>query len=186
DNLTGLPNRELLADRLETSLTLAREGQTARPSVIAVDLDRFKQINAAVGLSVGDSILLTLARRLNRLIKPQDTLSRVSGDQFALIVAGADPDAVMALADAVRRSIATPVTFADREIAITASLGVVFHDAQLHERREDMLKDAEIAMAHAKRSGGNRVEVFRPAMRGQRSDRMSLAADMKRGIEQGE
>ncbi len=186
DNLTGLPNRELFADRLETAITLAREGQAARPTVIAVDLDRFKQINAAVGLSVGDSILLTLARRLTRLIKPQDTLARVSGDQFGLIVSEADPDAAMALADAVRRSVATPVTFADREIALTASLGVVIHDAQLHAKGEDILKDAEIAMAHAKRAGGNRIELFRPAMRGQRADRMSLAADMKRGLEQGE
>ncbi len=187
DNLTGLPNRELFADRVETSLTAAREDQRQRPTLIAIDIDRFKQINGSVGLSVGDSILLTLGRRLARLIKPQDTLARISGDQFGLlIVSEQDPEAAMALADGLRRTIATPITFADREISLTASLGVVFHDPNLHAKRDDMMKDAEIAMAHAKRSGGNRIEVFRPAMRAQRSDRLSLANDMKRGLENGE
>ena len=187
DNLTGLPNRELLIDRLDAALLLAGEDGGLRPSLIAVDIDRFKQINAAVGLSVGDSILLTLARRLSRLIKPQDTLARVSGDQFAaLILSESDPDAVAAIADQIRRAIATPITFADREVGLTASLGIAFHDPQLHARGDEMLKDAEIAMVNAKRAGGARMDVFRSSMRSQRADRLALETDMKRGLEQGE
>ena len=86
DNLTGLPNRELFLDRLEGVLAFAKADPSIRPTVIVIDLDRFKQVNDSVGIAVGDSILLTLARRLGRLLKPQDTLARLSGDQFALIL----------------------------------------------------------------------------------------------------
>ncbi len=186
DNLTGLPNRELFLDRLDAALTNARSN-ILRPTVIAVDIDRFKQINEAIGLSAGDSILLTLGRRLARLLKPTDTLARISGDEFAIIlVSETDSANVTALADTVRRTLNTPVSFADREISLTGSIGLVLYDAQLHPKREDMLKDAEIAMAHAKRMGGNRIEVFRPAMRNQRSDRLSLEADLHRSLDRGE
>jgi diguanylate cyclase (GGDEF)-like protein/PAS domain S-box-containing protein len=186
DNLTGLPNRELFLDRLDAALTNARSN-IVRPTVIAVDIDRFKQINEAIGLSAGDSILLTLGRRLARLLKPTDTLARISGDEFAIIlVSETDSANVTALADTVRRTLNTPVSFADREISLTGSIGLVLYDAQLHPKREDMLKDAEIAMAHAKRMGGNRIEVFRPAMRNQRSDRLSLEADLHRSLDRGE
>ena len=86
DNLTGLPNRELFLDRLEAALGFAKADPTIRPTVMVIDLDRFKQVNDSVGMAVGDSILLTLARRLGRLIKPQDTLARLSGDQFGLLL----------------------------------------------------------------------------------------------------
>ena len=86
DNLTGLPNRELFLDRLEAVLSFAKADPAIKPTVIVIDLDRFKQVNDSVGIAVGDSILLTLARRLGRLLKPQDTLARLSGDQFALIL----------------------------------------------------------------------------------------------------
>src|SRR5436190_5870543 len=84
DNLTGLPNRELFLDRLDAALSFARADSTIRPTVMVIDLDRFKQVNDSVGIAVGDSILLTLARRLGRLLKPQDTMARLSGDQFGL------------------------------------------------------------------------------------------------------
>ena len=83
DNLTGLPNRELFIDRIEAAFGFARADPNIRPSIIVIDLDRFKQVNDSVGMAVGDSILLTIARRLARLLKPQDTLARLSGDQFA-------------------------------------------------------------------------------------------------------
>jgi diguanylate cyclase (GGDEF)-like protein/PAS domain S-box-containing protein len=186
DNLTGLPNRELFLDRLDAALTNARSN-ISRPTVIAVDIDRFKQINEAVGLSAGDSILLTLGRRLARLLKPADTLARISGDEFAIIlVSETDSGNVTALADTVRRTLNTPVSFAEREISLTGSIGLALYDGQLHPKREDMLKDAEIAMAHAKRMGGNRIEVFRAAMRNQRSDRLSLEADLQRSLDRGE
>ncbi len=86
DNLTGLPNRELFLDRMEAAFAYARTDTNVRPSVLVIDLDRFKQVNDSVGIAIGDSILLTIARRLSRLLKPHDTLARLSGDQFAAIL----------------------------------------------------------------------------------------------------
>ncbi len=187
DNLTGLPNRELFFDRLEAALTFAQNDPRLRPTVFCIDIDRFKQINETVGLSAGDSILLTLSRRLSRLLKPQDTIARISGDKYAaILISENDTEQTIQLANVVRRALSTPVTFADREIPLTASIGLALFDPELHPRREDMLKDAEIAMRHAKKGGGNRIEVFRPAMRTLRSDRIALESDLRRALERGE
>ncbi len=86
DNLTGLPNRELFLDRMEAAFAFSRSDTQIRPTILVIDIDRFKQVNDSVGMAVGDSILLTTARRLSRLLKPQDTLARLQGDLFALIL----------------------------------------------------------------------------------------------------
>jgi diguanylate cyclase (GGDEF)-like protein/PAS domain S-box-containing protein len=187
DNLTGLPNRELFFDRLDHALTQSRLGHAASPAVMSIDIDRFKQINDAIGVSAGDSVLLTVARRLGRLIKAQDTLARISGDQFALILSSEqDPGQVIALADSLRLTINNPVIFAEREITLTGSIGIAPFDMQRHQKPDDMLKDAEIAMAQAKRGGGNRIEVFQPSMSPQRSDRAMLESDLRRALDRGE
>ncbi|MGJ0394363.1 MAG: EAL domain-containing protein [Methylocystis sp.] len=187
DNLTGLPNRELFFDRLEAALVFARMDKDVHPTVLVIDIDRFRQINEQVGIAMGDSILLTVAHRLTRLLQPQDTLARLHGDAFAIILASeTHAEHVINLADSVRRSLATRVRFTDREIALFASIGIALYDQQIHPGADDMLEDAEIAMRHAKRTGGNRIEVFRPSMRAQRSDRLTLEADMRRALERGE
>jgi diguanylate cyclase (GGDEF)-like protein len=187
DNLTGLPNRELFFDRLGAALIFARSEKSVRPTVLCVDIDRFKQINEQVGIAMGDSILITIAHRLTRLLQPQDTLARLSGDTFVIIlVSETNPDKVIALADSVRRALSTPVRFSDSEIGLFASIGVALFDEQTHPAAADMLEDAEIALRHAKRIGGNRIEVFRPAMRAQRSDRLTLEGDLRRALDRGE
>ena len=187
DNLTGLPNRELFFDRLESALVFARMDQNLRPSVLVIDIDRFKQINEQIGVAMGDSILLTVAHRLTRILQPQDTLARLRGDVFAIIlVSETHPDHVIAIADSVRRALSTPVRFSDRDIALFASIGVAFYDQQVHPGAEEMLDDAEIAVRHAKRGGGNRIEVFRPAMRAQRADRTTMESDLRRALERSE
>ena len=105
DNLTGLPNRELFLDRLEGVLAFCpRPMPPSALTVIVVDLDRFKQVNDSVGIAVGDSILLTLARRLGRLLKPQDTLARLSGDQFGLILLSErESERMIAFAETLRK-----------------------------------------------------------------------------------
>lgn len=187
DNLTGLPNREIFFDRLEMALNNALIDQYRYPTVLCVDLDRFRQVNDTVGLSAGDSILLTVSRRLNRLLREQDTLSRISGDQFAIILMSEmNHEKIVGIADSIRRTIATPISFGDRDVALTCSVGIALYDVQVHPKREDMLKDAEIAMSYAKKLGGNRTEVFRPSMRALRSDRSALEADLRRALDRGE
>jgi diguanylate cyclase (GGDEF)-like protein/PAS domain S-box-containing protein len=186
DNLTGLPNRELFLDRMEAAFAFARTEQTIRPTVMVIDLDRFKQVNDSVGIAVGDSILLTIARRLARLLKPQDTLARLSGDQFALILLSErEPARIVAFAETLRRTLRAPIAFNDREIFLTASMGLALADSQPH-RTEEVLKDAELAMYYAKRIGGDRIEVFKPAMRSRKTDRLTMESELRRAIEREE
>jgi diguanylate cyclase (GGDEF)-like protein/PAS domain S-box-containing protein len=186
DNLTGLPNRELFLDRLEGVLALAKADPAIKPTVVMIDLDRFKQINDSVGIAVGDSILLTLARRLARLLKPQDTLARLAGDQFALILLSErETERIIALAETLRKGLRAPITFNDRELFLTASIGVALGDGE-PRRTEEVLKDAELAMYHAKRIGGDRIEVFKPSMRARQSDRATLESELRRALEREE
>jgi diguanylate cyclase (GGDEF)-like protein/PAS domain S-box-containing protein len=186
DNLTGLPNRELFLDRLEGVLALAKADPAIKPTVMMIDLDRFKQVNDSVGIAVGDSILLTLARRLARLLKPQDTLARLAGDQFALILLSErETERIIAFAETLRKGLRAPITFNDRELFLTASIGVALGDGE-PRRTEEVLKDAELAMYHAKRIGGDRIEVFKPSMRARQSDRATLESELRRALEREE
>ncbi len=187
DNLTGLPNRELFFDRLAAALLLSQTDSKIRPTVICIDIDRFKHVNETIGFSAGNSILLTIARRLSRILKPQDTLARLCSDQFAaVIISETETDQIISVANIVRRAVSTPVTLGENEVPLSASIGLALFDPQLHSKREDMLNDAEIAVRHGKRIGGNRIEVFRPSMRTLRSDRLTLESDLRRALDRGE
>jgi diguanylate cyclase (GGDEF)-like protein/PAS domain S-box-containing protein len=186
DNLTGLPNRELFIDRMEAAFAFARSDTNIRPSVMVIDLDRFKQVNDSVGIAVGDSILLTIARRLSRLLKPQDTLARLSGDQFAVILLSErEPARIVAFSETLRRALRAPIAFNDREIFLTASIGLALAESAPH-RTEEVLKDAELAMYYAKRIGGDRIEIFKPAMRARKTDRLTMESELRRAIERQE
>jgi diguanylate cyclase (GGDEF)-like protein/PAS domain S-box-containing protein len=186
DNLTGLPNREIFLNRLDGMIAFARTEEQFRPTVLVVDIDRFKQVNDGLGISAGDTILLTIARRISRLLKPRDALSRLTGDQFALmLMSEQDPTRIAAMADAVKQAIKAPITFAKREIVLTASIGLVTW-TQAQATAEDMVKDGELAMHQAKRFGGDRIEPFRPAFRSVGTDRLQLESDLRRAIERKE
>lgn len=186
DNLTGLPSRELFLNRLDAIISIARTEQHVRPTVFVIDIDRFKQVNEELGISVGDTILLTIARRLHRLLKPRDSLCRLSGDQFAMILLSEqEPARIAAVADSVKQAIRTPVTFARREIVLTSSIGLISWTTT-QESAEEMLKDAELAMYQAKRFGGDRIEPFRPAFRSIDNNRLRMESDLRRAIERSE
>jgi diguanylate cyclase (GGDEF)-like protein/PAS domain S-box-containing protein len=182
DHLTGLPNRQLFVDRIDSVLALVKSSEDLRPAVMVMDLDRFKQVNDTVGLSVGDSILLTFARRLMRLLKPGDTLARLSGDQFGLLlVSENDVNRITAVADACCKVIRAPIAFNEREISVTASVGIALADSAPDEG-EELLKDAELAMYAAKRSRGDHFEVFKTSMRTLKPGRVALESEMRRAI----
>jgi diguanylate cyclase (GGDEF)-like protein/PAS domain S-box-containing protein len=186
DNLTGLPNRKLFIDRINALALLSKTMPTLRPTVMVIDLDRFKQVNDSVGIAVGDSILLTLARRLIRILKPQDTLARLAGDQFGLILMSeSDAAKITALAETIRKTIRAPIAFNDREIFLTASIGLALADPQAAVS-EEIIKDAELAMYHSKRIGGDRIDVYKPAMRARKQDRLTIESELRRALEREE
>ncbi len=183
DSLTGLPNRELFMDRLQGAITRAAEGQSHRPTLIFIDIDRFKNVNKSFGLVIGDSMLLTLGRRLGRHLNPQDTLARLGGDQFAiLLISDSDPHHVATLAERVRRALRTPMKISAKEIILTASIGIVVHDGS-QQNGQEMVRDGEIAMLRAKRGGADRIEIFNPAMRTEDESRLPLESELRLALD---
>jgi diguanylate cyclase (GGDEF)-like protein len=183
DSLTGLPNRELFMDRLQGAITRAREGHSNRPTVLFIDIDRFKNVNKSFGLVIGDSMLLTLGRRLSRHLNPQDTLARLGADQFAiLLISETDPHHVATLAERVRRALRTPMKISSKEIILTASIGIVVHDLS-QATAQDMLREGELAMLRAKRGGADRIEIFNSAMQGEDESKLPLESDLRRALE---
>jgi diguanylate cyclase (GGDEF)-like protein/PAS domain S-box-containing protein len=182
DSLTGLPNRELLLDRLGVAASRAKSENGVRPSIIFIDIDKFKSVNVSFGLVVGDSLLLTVARRLQSHLGQNDTLARVGGDQFAiLLVSELSPQDLAGLAERVRRSLRAPIKIAGQEIVLTGSIGIAVFDGQTPSHL-DLYKEAEIAMYRAKRGGADRIEIFRAEMRSDRDDRVALESDLRKAL----
>jgi diguanylate cyclase (GGDEF)-like protein len=149
DTLTGLPNRALFRDRLLAELPAAVPG--AHLSVLFCDLDRFKQINDALGHAAGDELLRQVAARLRAVIRPCDTVGRLSGDEFAIILpALVDPADAHGLAARVEECFAEPFRLEGREIAVGTSVGVAVHEAGA--TAEDLMKQADAAMYRHKQA----------------------------------
>ncbi len=185
-SLTGLPNRELFLDRLGVAIERAKSEQQVRPTVYFIDIDKFKGVNASLGLIVGDSVLLTVARRLMRHLGPQDTLARVGGDQFAMmLIAEQDPRELALLAERMRRSLRSAIKIAGEEISLTTSTGIAIMSST-EASAADLLKEAEIAMYRAKRGGPDRVEIFRPEMRREPDERTTTENELRRALERNQ
>jgi diguanylate cyclase (GGDEF)-like protein/PAS domain S-box-containing protein len=183
DSLSGLPNRELFLDRLAIAAKRATLEPLVRPALLFIDIDKFKTVNSAFGLIVGDSLLLTVARRLGRNLGPQDTLARVGGDQFALLMLNQSSAAELAmLAEQVRRALHAPINIAGQEIVLTASIGIALYDGP-DEDPAELLREAEIAMYRAKRAGPDKIEIFNAGMRTEKDGRPELERDLQRAIE---
>jgi diguanylate cyclase (GGDEF)-like protein len=185
-SLTGLPNRELFMDRLKSAVIRAKTDKTVHPAVIFIDLDKFKSVNASFGLVRGDSLLLTVARRLQRHLGPQDTVARVGGDQFALLFTSEqEARNLSSLAERIRRSLRAPIPFGNQEIVLTGSIGIaIWDEGQVSD--DDLLKEAELAMYRAKRGGADRIEVFEPSMRRDSDDRIQVENDLRKALDKGQ
>ena len=185
DTLTQLPNRNLFLDRLEVGLARAGGEVLIRPTVFYIDLDRFKSLNSALGLTIGDSLLITLARRLQRLVKPGDALARLGGDQFAFaVMRSLDERDLRLLADDIRAALKGGMPIAGQEIVLTGSIGIAIFDPRAPAASaEDLIADAEVAMHRARRAGPDRIEIYVPAMRTDKDQRRSLERDLGAAIE---
>jgi diguanylate cyclase (GGDEF)-like protein/PAS domain S-box-containing protein len=185
DRLTGLPNRILLVERLETAAQRSFQKRT-RLAVLFCDLDRFKVINDSMGHAAGDSVLATVAERLRGAIRPGDTVARIGDDEFVLFCEGLENDAEPTrIADRVSAVLAKPVAVEGREVFVTASTGVRVL-AAAYEPAESLLRDADAAMYQAKRSGGDSSYVFDESLRAQQGTRLEIECDLHRASERGE
>lgn len=185
DSLTSLPNRELFLDRLAVSM---RGGPAAagdrQLSVYMIDVYKFRSVNASFGLVVGDSIILTVSRRLARIVGNNGTLARIGGDQFGIVLVGDNnPRDLAAFTERIRLSLRSPIRIAGEEIVLTGSIGIAIHDGTAETPR-DLLRDAEVAMHRAKRLGSDRAEIFTPEIASERQERIDLERDLAKALEQ--
>ncbi len=186
DHLTGLENRGLFSSRLETLIHLAKQKDDIRPTVFYIDIDGFNNINSKFGFAVGDTILLTLARRLSRLLKNGDSMARLSGDQFAiLLLSETEPKKIASFAYAIRRTIKASIDYNEKEIVLSSSIGLASWSPE-HTLPDQLMRDAELAKDQAKREGGDKTEPFRPAFRQSKDDSIILLDDLGRAIKLGQ
>jgi diguanylate cyclase (GGDEF)-like protein/PAS domain S-box-containing protein len=185
DSLTGLANRALFADRLEHALSRTRRSRH-RLAVLFLDLDDFKTINDSLGHTEGDQLLIAVAERLRDAIRAGDTIARMGGDEFAVLVE--DPTATDTPMDVARRLLATlqtPFQRGGKELFVHASVGVAVSTSP-RETPEELLRNADASMYMAKSHGKNRIEVFEPSMHAAALARLALKGDLERALERGE
>ena len=181
DQLTGLPNRSLLQDRLTQALARARR-TGEQPSVLYLDLDNFKAINDTLGHAAGDELLRDVARRLASRLRAEDTAARLGGDEFAVLLERAGDGTAEQAGARVLEAFAEPFVVAGRTLRVSASLGVV--TAVGHA--DDALRHGDLAMYAAKAAGKGRQATYRPQMLTAATERMTLEADLSNAVERGE
>jgi diguanylate cyclase (GGDEF)-like protein/PAS domain S-box-containing protein len=186
DELTGLPNRALFMDRLRQSMDRSRREPERLTAVLFLDLDRFKIVNDSLGHLVGDDLLIQIASSLAGALRPSDTIARVGGDEFAILLEGGrDVSDAVRVADRIHERLASPINLGGHEIFATASIGIAVHTPE-YERPEDLLRDADTAMYRAKSSGRACHVVFNRVMHRFVMARLQLETDLRRAVERGQ
>jgi diguanylate cyclase (GGDEF)-like protein/PAS domain S-box-containing protein len=184
DALTGLPNRSLFGDRLRQALLSARRNQNMF-GVLLLDLDRFKDINDALGHDRGDTLLQEVTARLRGVLRATDTIARLGGDEFAVLTTDAKhPDDVVASAKKILTALEGPFAIADQMVETGASIGIALYPVH-GDDPTTLLRRADVAMYVAKRSGGGHA-VYAPEQEAQTLRRSGLAGELRRSIPQGE
>ncbi len=200
DGLTNLPNRALFLDRLQRAFAFYNRHPTYKFAVLFIDIDEFKVFNDSLGHTVGDELLVQIAQRLvaslreaDTISRPQpnespkdDTLARLGGDEYTVLLEDIrNPSDAIRVAERLQSRLGAPFIARGHEILVTASVGIALSTAQCVQA-EDLLRDANIAMYRAKRTGKDRCEVFDTAMHVRAVRRLELETDLRQGLELGE
>jgi diguanylate cyclase (GGDEF)-like protein len=185
DTLTGLPNRNLLHDRLKQAVGYARRYQK-RLAVVFVDLDNFKLVNDSLGHSAGDKLLITVAGRLKANVRNSDTAARLSGDEFVLILFDQDNEKIInSTMQRILNEVSLPCRLEDHNFYVSCSIGFsLFPDDG--EVPEVLLKNADAAMYHAKELGRNNFQPFTPDLVVRATHRLELGGDLRQALERNE
>lgn len=186
DALTGLPNRSLFTERLRHAMRRAARHPDNLFAVLFLDLDRFKEVNDNLGHFAGDELLRAVARRVEACIRPEDTVARLSGDEFAILL-----ESITEISDAgrvaerVEEALSFPINLGGAEVTTSASIGIVT-STMSHDQPEQILRSADMAMYRAKAAGRARYELFDRAMHTDALARLQLETDLRRAVELGE
>jgi diguanylate cyclase (GGDEF)-like protein/PAS domain S-box-containing protein len=184
DGLTNLANRALFRDRLDQAL--ARSTRTREPlAVLLLDLDGFKQVNDTLGHDAGDKLLRAVAERFAGAVRPSDTLARLGGDEFAVLLDPATETEAEEVARRLNQAVGEPLTLAERELSVGASIGIVAHPGGPADG-DDLIRHADIAMYAAKDAGRGHHQVFRYDMAREFGELMALEGELRAAVENGE
>jgi diguanylate cyclase (GGDEF)-like protein/PAS domain S-box-containing protein len=185
DALTGLPNRALFNDRLRMSLARAKRDQGSL-AVLFLDLDHFKSINDSLGHAIGDILLQEVATRLQQCLRQEDTVSRLGGDEFIIIMPDMEgPDQAVVAAQRIIEALERPFVLKGHELYVTASLGITMFPAD-GEGLETLVKNADMAMYRAKEQGRNTYQLYTPSMNKRVLLRQALQGDLRKALERDE
>ena len=185
DALTGLPNRALFRDRLEMALKRIRR-RAGKVAVLFLDLDGFKLVNDGLGHEAGDQLLVQVAKRLTKVLRPSDTVARFAGDEFTILSEGIlnDQD-VVDIADRISKTLSDPYVLGRDEISITASIGIAIAEGP-EDSPDALMRDADAAMYRAKEGGRARLETFDGAINERAAERLELENALHRAWERRE
>jgi diguanylate cyclase (GGDEF)-like protein/PAS domain S-box-containing protein len=190
DVLTGLPNRRLMTERLDAMVASANAGR-GLGAVLYIDLDNFKHVNDARGHATGDALLKHTARSLSQVVRKGDTVARLGGDEFVVLLDGLGTDptdataAALTVSDKIRAALAEDVMVDDQNYHSTASIGVAL-PTRPGQSVADLLRDADLAMYHAKAAGRNGVAVFETPMLAAAERQLTLGRDLSAALDNGE
>jgi len=187
DTLTGLPNRNLLLDRIAQALALARR-QDCMAAVMFLDLDRFKTVNDTLGHETGDRLLVVVSERLKACLREGDTVARIGGDEFVVVlpnIADNDLGRINNVAEKLLKSLASPIQIDEHELFVSASLGISLYPRD-GEDAPTVLKHADVAMYRAKDEGRNNHQFFAADMNARALERLTLENRLRRALENDE
>lgn len=185
DALTGLPNRLLFNDRLKVAMAHAQRYNLTL-AILFLDLDNFKNINDGLGHGVGDKLLQDLAKRLEDLVRDEDTVARLGGDEFIMLLEGKrDPRYSARVADRILESFKKPFVIEDHDLHVTGSIGITIFPED-GEDSETLVSNADMAMYRAKAQGRNAYTMFTKTMNSKIKKRMELEGALRKAVEQEE
>jgi diguanylate cyclase (GGDEF)-like protein/PAS domain S-box-containing protein len=185
DPLTGLPNRALFVDRLETALARWRREPKERCAVLFMDLDRFKVVNDSLGHAVGDALLMRVAGALASCVRAHETVARLGGDEFAILLEVEHDDDAVHAAQRIQQRLADAFELQGQNMFTSASIGIALPEST-EQQPDDLLRNADIAMYRAKKSGPARMEVFAPSMHVSAINLLELETDLRTAVSRDE
>jgi diguanylate cyclase (GGDEF)-like protein/PAS domain S-box-containing protein len=186
DDLTGLPNRTLFMDRVEQTLKQSRRNPQYLFAVLFIDLDRFKVINDSLGHTVGDQLLISFAQLLEQNLRSVDSIARLGGDEFTILLDNISSiHEAIVIAERIQSAVRAPLQLKNHAVVVSASIGIVL-SSDKYNHASELLRDADIAMYHAKDLGKARYAIFDQAMYAQALETLKLESDLRQALEQHE